>query len=279
MSLSVWSVIKNERQFIGYGLMSVLPYADEVIYFDGNSTDGTLELLDYIKGTYDKDNKIKVFRDKDFKDFKEDYTRVFDECLKTCTKDHVMYLHPDMIVVDPGNLQGLDKKVLAYYVNMRSFAGEDLDLEITKGRTDKWKTIMRNRFGLHYHGFYGAQEEDMYFGDITGTDHKLFKDFGNYPFVVQDSGAKIWHFCECKPLQRREEKMYRVITTSVEAVTHGCMMEDDVHVWDAVKNHPRVHLQTQSGVFGSFMFEPRKDPLPDVFSKYKEEFEKILGGK
>src|SRR5512139_2144121 len=98
MTLSAWSVIKNESQFIGYGLMSILPYVDEVVYFDGNSTDGTLELLDYIKTTYDKENKVKVFKDKDFNDFKDNYVRVFDECLKTCTGDHVIYVHPDMIL-------------------------------------------------------------------------------------------------------------------------------------------------------------------------------------
>ena len=274
MSLSAWSVIKNERQFIGYGLMSILPYVDEVVYFDGGSTDGTLELLAYIQATYDQTGKVKVYKDKDFKDFKEDYVRVFDSCLKSCTGDHVIYVHPDMILVDPGKLESLDKNVLAYWVGMRSFAGEELDLEITKGRTDKWKTIMRNKFGLHYSGYYGAFEEDMYFKDITGNEHILHKDFSKYPYEIQDSGAKFWHFCECKPRKRREEKMYRVITTNGESVGHGRTMEEDVHIWDAVMNHPRVHLQTQAGIFGTFTFEPRKEPLPEVF-KHKEEFDKI----
>jgi hypothetical protein len=273
MTLSAWSVIKNESQFIGYGVMSILPYVDEIVYFDGGSTDGTLSLLDYIKDQYDKENKIKVFKDNDFKDFKQDYVRVFDECLKTCKGDYVLYVHPDMILVEPGNLGNLDKNVLAYTVGMRSFAGEDMDLEITKGRTDKWKTIMRNKFGLHYHGWYGAVDEDMYF---DFQPHRLLPP-NEYPFKVEDSGAKFWHFCECKPRKRREEKMFRVVTTSGPLADHGRTTKADVHVWDTIMNHPRVHLQTQTGPFGAFAFEPRTDPLPDVFARYKEEFDRVLG--
>ncbi len=34
--------------------MSILPCVDEVVYFDGGSTDGTLELLAHIKTKYDQ---------------------------------------------------------------------------------------------------------------------------------------------------------------------------------------------------------------------------------
>lgn len=277
MSISAWSVIKNEARFIGYSIMSLIDHVDEFVYFDGNSTDGTLELLAYIKDKYDKSGKIKVFENKDFKDFKDDYVRVFNECVQACSMDHVLYCHPDMVCVDPGSLGKLDKNVLAYWVGMRSFAGEDLDLEITKGRTDKWKTIMRKKFGLHYAGWYGATDEDMYFREITGNEHKLHTDFKKYPYDVLDSGARFWHFCECKPRKRREEKMYRVITTNMGRFAHGRTMQDDIYVWDTVVNHPRVHLETQKGVFGEFTFDQRKDPLPDVFEKYKKEFNWVLG--
>lgn len=278
MKISAWSVIKNEAQFIGFGLMSILPYVDEVVYFDGNSTDGTLELLEHIKANHDPDNKIKVFRDKDFTDFKEDYVRVFNECMSACSGDYLLYIHPDMILTDPGKL--VDRAswdFTAAYVNMRSFGGDDMELEITKGRTDKWKTIMRNSFGLHYWGYYGHPDEDMYFKHITGKEHKVHRDMRRYPFEVKDSGIKLWHMCECKPRKRREEKMRNVIFTNAGEIPKGTTVSEETRIFDVLVNHPRVHLQ--DGVFGSteFKFEKRKEPLPEVFSKYKDEFDKITG--
>jgi hypothetical protein len=248
--------------------MSILDYVDEVVYFDGNSTDGTLKLLDYIKAKYDTNNKIRVFNNKDFSDFKSDYVLVFNECMKACTCDFLFYIHPDMILTDPGILTQKDKmKDLAYSVGMRSFGGEDLGLEIVKGRADKWKLIMKNAMGLHYAGFYGAPEEDMYFSAITGKEHTLHKDFRKYPYRVADSGIKISHFCECKPKARREQKMETVL------VTNGV---DPHTVKEALASHPRVHLGTEKNEWGDFKFEPRKDPLPDVFQKHREEFEAVL---
>jgi len=254
--------------------MSLLDHVDEIVYFDGNSTDGTLELLQHIKSTYDKDNKIKVFRDRDFKDFKEDYVRVFNECMKECHSDYLWYCHPDMILMKPGDLSG---GALAYHVNIRSFGGDDMELEIVKGRTDKWKTIMRNKFGLHYWGHYGHSDEDMYFKDITGNEYRVYRSVKSYPYEVKDSGIELWHFCECKPRKRREQKMETVIrTNNLGLDSLGPTLDENVHMFDYVMNHPRVTLQTGKSVFGEFEFVERKDPLPEVFSKYKEEFDFVL---
>lgn len=270
MKVSAWCIVKNEAQFIGYGLMSILPYVDEVVYFDGNSTDGTLKLLDYIKGKYDTENKIKVFLDKDFKDFKDDYVKTCNDCMKACTGDYLWFMHPDMILVDPGRLaERKNWASKAYWVNLRSFAGEDMEFEIAKGRTDKWKTIMKNGLGLHYWGNYGHAHEDMYFGHITGREHIVHHNMRLYPFRVENSEVKLWHMCECKPRKRREEKMGNVLRTVYD-------LNDEGHIKEVMINHPRVHLQSQDSAYGNFKFVPRKDPLPEVFSKYKEEFEKVL---
>lgn len=270
MKISAWSVVKNEAQFIGYGLMSILNHIDEVVYFDGNSTDGTLRLLDYIKGKYDTQNKIKVYQDKDFSNFKEEYVRVFNECMKACTGDYLWYVHPDMILTDPGKLvDRANWKSKAFYVNMRSFGGEDMELEIVAGRTNKWKTIMKNAFGLEYWGVYGHPHEDMYFKHITGNQHVVHKDMTMYPFKVEDSGIKISHFCECKPLARREQKMETVLRT-VEGETNQALINRILSI------HPRVTLQDNDTSFGAFRFIPRADPLPEVFAKHREEFEAVL---
>lgn len=270
MKISVFSIVKNEAQFIGYGVMSLLPYVDEIVYADGNSTDGTLDILKHIKKKYDTDGKIKIFERWDFKDFKEDYVRLFNDLMKECHADYLWYCHPDMILTDPGKLIERDSwEAKAFYVNIRSFAGEDMNLEITRGRTNRWKTIMKNAFGLHYWGHYGHEHEDMYFQDITGNSHVVHGEMRKYPFRVEDSGIKLEHMCECKPRKRREQKMDTVLRT-ISGI------KDERHLAEILANHPRVHLQNHDGPWGHFRFEPRKDPIPDVFQKYKEEFDSVL---
>jgi hypothetical protein len=271
MTISVFSLIKNEVSFIGFGIMSLLPYVDELVYGDGNSTDGTIELIEYIKSKYDPDNKIKLFKDFDFKDFKEDYVKKFNEIMSKCSGDYLWYCHPDMIVDSPGRL--LDRetwKAKAFSVGMRSFAGENMELEIVKGRTPTWKTIMKNDFGLHYWGNYGDDHEDMYFKAITGDEHIVHKNMRFYPFRVEDSGIRLNHFCECKPMDRRKQKMETVIKT-ITGVT------DELKIKDVVENHPRVTLDGKEKAFGVFEFKDRQDPLPVVFEKHREEFNLVLG--
>lgn len=280
MTVSVFSIVKNEAQFIGYGIMSLLPYVDEIVYADGNSTDGTLEIIEHIQKRYDDKKKLRVVRGADCKDLKEDYVRLFNDLMKECKGDYLWYCHPDMILTDPGQLmerEGWDFK--AAYVHMRSFAGEDMEYEIVKGRTNKWKTIMKNDFGLHYWGYYGHPDEDMYFRAITGSAHKVHKDMNRYPFEVKDLGVRVSHMCECKPRKRREEKMKSVFTTVGGVGGLGPTLGGNVHLFDMVMNHPRVHLQSGKFMDAEFQFVERPDPLPEVFSKHKEEFDKIVGEK
>lgn len=44
----------------------------------------------------------------------------------------------------------------------------------------------------------------------------------------------------------------------------------DAAIEESAVNHPRVTLEPSSNRFGEFKFEPRTDPIPDVFEKYKE---------
>lgn len=260
--------------------MSLLPHVDEIVYADGNSTDGTLKLLEYIQKTYAGD-KLRILRGWDCENLTTDYVRLFNATMKECKGDYLLYSHPDMLLTKPGKLSSLSSATWAYYVNMRSFAGEDLEMEIVKGRTNKWKTLMKNDFGLHYWGVYGDTHEDMYFKDITGDEHKVYKDMGRYPFPVEDSGVEMWHFCECKPRKRREEKMLNILeaTGVLEKPTLGKTMPYGARVFDVIANHPRIHLRNQKGIYGEFEFVERKDALPEVFAKYKEEFEEVLKTK
>src|SRR6185369_7866302 len=125
--------------------------------FDGNSTDGTLEIIKDIRANHPFGKRIRLFEDRDCKDLREDYVKTFDACLQTLSTDFAFFAHPDMVLDDPGNI-GFLGDAHAYYCNMRSFGGEpDGPLFEIVGRGEKWKNIMRLRkpnLGLHYWGFY-----------------------------------------------------------------------------------------------------------------------------
>jgi len=239
--------------------MSTKDFVDEYVYFDGNSTDGTPELLEYIRDKYQVN--IKVVRDMDPKDLKDDYVRVFNECLKSVKSDHVFFLHPDMIATS-WNCD-LKKSVLSHYVSMRSFAGNPRGeiLEIINGRTDKWKCILRNKFGLHYHGHYGVGNEDMYFKDITGNEYALYENFESYPYPIKYSGIKINHYSDVRDYKRRLGRM-------ITSVGNQYPDADKKAIEDLAISHPRVSL-FDSGKY-NFKFKSTED-FPDVFYRKKPE--------
>ena len=257
------SIIKNEAEYIGYSIMSVLDYVDELVYFDGNSTDGTIEIIEYIQKKYDKDKKIKLFKNKDFSNFKEDYVRLNNDCLKACSGDYIWFLHPDMTCLNPEVIkQNICGKYIRYNVKVDSIGGEKRDKLFTKGRLFRWQTIYKNDFGLHYYGYYGTPEEDFYFKDITGDDHSIY-DFSNpKPYTIKDTNIKINHYCETKPYDRRLDKMIKVFGISNPQLTQEEVLEH-------IKEHPRVTLK--GGIFRGVKFEVIDNPKQaDIFEKYKE---------
>ena len=199
--------IKNEVQWVGFNIMSWLPHLAEMIFFDGDSTDGTVELIEYIQKHIEGGERIKLFKGQDPKDLKDDYVRVWDECLKQVKSDYALYIHPDMILT--GWPRGLKLGGLAYTTKIRSFAGEPLGelFEFSEGRTDRWKNLMSNSLGLHYDGHYGAAYEDMYFRDITGDDHTLYPNMNSYPYEVKESGIELNHYSDVRPYSRRLGRM------------------------------------------------------------------------
>lgn len=271
MRVSAYTLIKDEAPWVGFCIMAARDHVSEFVYFDGNSTDGTLELLEYIKKTYGVN--IRVFRGMDPKDLRDDYVRMFNECIKWCDGDYVWFLHPDMVLATPPTLEVLRIGPLAYSVGMESFGGDPghWPLKITSGRTDKWKSIMRNGFGLHYDGWYGTADEDMYFSDITGKQHHLYGDFDLYPYEVVPSGITLFHYSDVRPYTRRIERMVK------------CLMNENPKMerqaaYDVAKAHPRVCLEPAKFRYINFDFEPA--PLiPDVFKRYGEEFASVLGRK
>lgn len=273
MKISIISPIKNESQFIGFCLMAVLPYVHEVIYSCAESTDGTDILLDYIKDRYAKD-KLKLLKKPEY-DWKtgdmKAYNQSYNDCIKEASGDAVWFLHPDMIVTNPESIPLIKPGALAWWTNLTSYAG-DMETIIAKGRATKWKNIQAKKFGVHYYGAYGSQNEDFYFKDITGNSYVHHgEDFSRYPYRVENSGLKVNHYCEAKDYKRRYEKMKSCLRNLYPSF-------DEAKIHEMAVNHPRVTLEgTGTDIFGHFEFRKTDVPPPTIFSQYKEEFDAVLG--
>lgn len=272
MKISIFSPVKNEADFIGYSIMSVLPYVHEILYGVAESSDGTMDLLRHIKKNYAGD-KLRLFLggccepNWNFDPMDMDaYNAAYNYLIKEATGDAVWFLHPDMIVTNPEQIAKIAEGPYAWWTHVSSFAG-DLQTKITAGRADRWKNIHIKGFGLHYYGGYGSQNEDLYFRDITGDVHKHFNaNFDEYPFEVADSGVHVNHYCELKTYARRLEKMRRCLKTLNPTF-------EDRRIDEMAAHHPRVTLDPSNKHFGLFEFTPSDDPVPEVFNKHSNEFE------
>ena len=267
MSIGTYTLIKNEITWIGPHLMSWLPIVDEMVFFDGNSKDGTLDVLLEFVRRHPLGRKVKVFANKDPKNLQDDYVLLFNEAISQIKSDYCIFLHPDMFRVS-GDFKKLGD-ALAYTTTKISYGAERIDdqiYEISEGRADKWKDVMRRRnpdLGLHYFGHYGANNEDTYFREITGDNHEFHgKSFDKYPYEVMDSGVVMAHFSDIRPYGRRLSRMI------------SCLQNQGHSKIDAetiAPTHPRVTLKSGNG----FSFVPVKMPdcYKDSFKDYKHFME------
>ena len=268
-SIGTYTLIRNEQDWIAPHLLSWLPVVDQAVFFDGNSTDGTLDIIKAIKKDSEHGHKITLVEDRDPKDLKDDYVRMFNACLWTLKTDWAIFAHPDM-VISKGDAGVIHRSnAMALFCKMRSFAGEPGGplLEIT-GRQENWKNITRlhnPNMGAHYFGHYGAWNEDTYFSEITGNDHTLYAEMSEYPYEVEDSGLEILHFSDVRPYQRRLSRM----KTCLENQGKNAFMGDDGAKWLA-ENHPRVTLKD----FGRYKFIPAE--YPKEFLEAKAKYQHLI---
>lgn len=240
--LGSFTLIKNEKTFIKAHLKSWLPVLEQLVFFDGNSTDGTLEIIkEAINSEYGY--KIKLFENKDIKDLTSDYEKLSNECMWSLDTDLAVFLHPDMFLENNEVFNQLPDGIIAATINIKSYAGEpNGDIYEIKGRGEKWKNIYRLRnpdLGAHYHGSYGAQNEDTYFTEITGSNHEHFgQSFNKYPYKIHDSGLNVLHYSDVRPYARRMDRM-------VKCLINQGYPKDTAMAY--APNHPRVSLKDGSG--------------------------------
>lgn len=264
MSIGSFILIRNEVPWVGPHLASWLPWLDEMVFLDGNSTDGTLEIIKEFRANHPDGHKITLVEDRDPKNLQHDYVRLFNEALRSLMTDWAFFLHPDMLPVNPEALRSISGDSPAFYTHMRSFGGEPGGqlLEIS-GRGRAWKNIYRLRnpdLGAHYHGFYGAHNEDVYLSEITGDEHIMRQNFADYPYEVKDSGLNILHFSDVRPLARRISRM------------RSCL-ENNQHskytVQRIAETHPRVTFKNGTDPIGKYHeFKPAE--YPPIFTTWRD---------
>jgi len=254
MSIGTFTLIRDEIMWIRSHILRVLPFMDQMVFFDSGSTDGTLETIKAIQAGDLNGSKIKLFENKREKDLKDDYVLLFDDCLHSLDTDLAVFLHPDMWISNPERiLKVKDSEAIAMTADMDSYAGEPGGelYRIGHGRGEKWKNIFRLRnpdLGAHYFGWYGSSEEDIYFREITGEKHEHYgQDFGKYPYPVENSGIKILHFSDVRPLARRLGRM----RTCLEHQGYSSEGIDRI-----ASTHPRVTFKDGMG----FKFIPAEYP-------------------
>lgn len=266
LKVSIIGPVLNEVQFIGYSIMSALPFVHEFVYaIDAKSSDGTRELLHYIKDKYAHEKLVIMEHPTFHPHHMGFYNGAYNRCIAEMSGDAAWFLHADMIVTK-WPTDGVPEGATAWWTQITSYAG-DLKTVITKGRCDRWKNIHVKKMGLHYFGSYGSQNEDFYHSEITGKSYRHFgADFSKYPYRIMNSGIKVNHYCESKDYRRRFEKMKLCLKT----LYPQC---NDARIEEMAVQHPRVTLESSSNQFGHFEFAQSQEAVPEVFSKYKDEFE------
>lgn len=238
-------------------------------FFDGNSTDGTLDVIKDFQKYHPHGKKIILVEGMDPGDVsgegKDAYTRMFNECMWTLPTDLAFFNHPDFIPMNPEVLATMNRDGVAYSVHMDSFGGDpDGQLYKINGRDPAWKCIYRLRnpnLGGHYFGAYGAWNEDVYFEALTGEAHDHYgSDFRHYPYAVVSSGLLVNHYSDVRTRQRRLERMLKVLANQGHPAER---------LMDIANKHPRVTLQDGKDLIGSpFTFEPAT--YPPIFKTWKE---------
>lgn len=272
MKLGIIAPVFNEAPWIGYSIMAVLEHVHDITYTCAKSTDGTDELLDYIKTKYAGD-KLQILRKPEY-DFNphdlKAYNQAFNDAINASRSEAVWFLHPDMLCLNPEAIKEIPEGAMAWYTNLTSYAG-DFGTKITKGRADKWKNIHLKKLGLHYYGEYGSINEDFYHKQITGTEYRFHgMQFENYPFEVKNSGLRVNHYCELKSYKRRYEKMKRCLKTLFPGYSEEKLAE-------LAAIHPRVTLESTSSMFNNFEFEKSGEDVPAIIKQFEGEFNAVLG--
>lgn len=97
-TITAHCIVKNEENFVGYAIRSVVDFVDQVLVFDTGSTDKTVEIISKLAAEYPA--KI-IFEEKGACD-KQRHTELRQEMLERTTTDWFMILDGDEVWTNRG---------------------------------------------------------------------------------------------------------------------------------------------------------------------------------
>ncbi len=103
-TLAAHCIVKNEENFVGYAIKSVIDYVDKIIVFDTGSTDGTIEIIKGLARQYP--DKI-IFEAKGECD-KKRHTELRQEMINRTSEEWFMILDGDEVWTDDGMKEALN---------------------------------------------------------------------------------------------------------------------------------------------------------------------------
>lgn len=198
-SITAHCLVKNEENFVGYALKSVINFVDSVIVFDTGSTDQTVEIVKELAKAHP--HKI-IFEEKGPCD-KTRHTQLRQEMLSKTTTDWFMILDGDEVWTNRGmgealaiikNQPAIECVVAPFYLCVgdvyHTYAGKK-SIKIF-GKTDfHYPRFIKIFPGLHWQGDYNKDT-------LLDGNNKEFCKIENSRFLSN----KYWHLTHLRRSSR-----------------------------------------------------------------------------
>ncbi|WP_035589107.1 glycosyltransferase family 2 protein [Hippea jasoniae] len=215
MLLSAITMVKNEEEFVGYVIMSMYDYVDEIIVVDGGSEDGTVDIIQYIMKELDKDNKITYWQDLRPKN---ELIHTRNDMIKACKGKWILRLEGDEVYSDENAKkvrEYIEKGIIKdsvlsvgwpYY-----FFVNDINTIVPVGEPHTFATIMiKNVEGIHAaHHDRGGNETfyDEGWFDKDGKEVSIWHPKDNPTQRIKD--IAIHHYAGFKRTTRHKDYMLK----------------------------------------------------------------------
>ncbi|TDT67872.1 glycosyltransferase involved in cell wall biosynthesis [Hypnocyclicus thermotrophus] len=223
MLISAIVMVKNEEEYIGYSIMSMYKYVDEILVVDGGSTDGTVEIINEIIAKYDLDKKIVFWEDLRPK---KELIHVRTDMVKKCKGEWILRLEGDEVYSDfnAKQVRNFVKKKLRNS-NVKSigwpyhFFVDNLKTKVPVGEPHTFATIMiKNEEGIHAeHHYRDGKSETFYDEGWFDKDRKEVSIWHPYDNrILVSRNIAIHHYAFFKSTTRHNEYAEKCLKESFE---------------------------------------------------------------
>lgn len=223
MLISAIVMVKNEEEYVGYSIMSMYDYVEEILVVDGGSTDGTVGIINEIINRYDKDKKIIFWEDLRPK---KELIHVRTDMIKKCRGKWILRLEGDEVYSD-FNAKQLRKFVEKDLKDSKAksigwpyhFFVENLNIRVPIGEPHTLATIMiKNEEGMHAdHHYRDGKTETFYDEGWFDKDNKevsIWHPYDNQTLINRN--IAIHHYAFFKSTTRHNEYVERCLKEPFE---------------------------------------------------------------